>query len=141
MATGVSSAHPPYKKIIDGDLSDYISTDYRPEMVHDDVFQFRKPGEIKVAHLDAWLTLIQARQEQFLRRETDQIFRFSSIKGEGPVPKPALYNTDFMRNYALEHGPMYSLTPSQLANMPAEPVGGEQSPTTQPTPTEDSVSD
>ena len=133
MATGIPSAHPPYKKIIDGNLSDYISTDYRPEMVHGDVFQFRKPGEIKVAHLDAWLSLIQGRQERFLRREIDQIFRFASVGGEEPVPRSALYNTDFMRNYALEHGPLYSLTPSQVANTAAEPANEVQMSATQPT--------
>ena len=133
MATGIPSAHPPYKKIIDGNLSDYISCEYRPEMVHGDLFQFRKPGEIKVAHLDTWLSLIQGRQDRFLRREVDQIFRFASIKGEGPVPKPALYNPEFMRNYALEHGPLYSLTPSQSVSTPAERTGEERASATRPT--------
>lgn len=107
MATGITSAHPPYKKIIDGNLSDYISSVYRPSMVQDEPFAFRKPGEIKVAHLDAWLRLLQDRQDRFLRRELDDIFRFAFVKA-GPVPKPGIYNPQFMKSYALEHGPIYS---------------------------------
>ena len=55
MATGIPSAHPPYKMMIDGDLSEYISPEYRPAMVQDEEFAFRQPGEIQVAHLDACL--------------------------------------------------------------------------------------
>ena len=106
MATGIPSAHPPYKKIMDGDISDYISVDYRPVTVHDEPFAFRKPGEIKVAHLDAWLSLIQQRQNKYLRRETDDIFRFSFVRA-GPIPKAAIYEPRFMKTYALEHGPIY----------------------------------
>ena len=106
MATGIPSAHPPYKMMIDGNLSDYITAEYRPVMVQDEQFVFRKPGEIKVAHLDAWLHLLQQRQDRFLRRELDDIFRFAAVKG-GLIPKPALYGSQFMKSYALEHGPIY----------------------------------
>ena len=107
MATGIPSAHPPYKTMIDGNLSEYITAEYRPVMVQDEQFVFRKPGEIKVAHLDAWLRLLQDRQDRFLRRELDDIFRFAFVKA-GPVPKPGVYNPQFMKSYALEHGPIYS---------------------------------
>lgn len=76
-------------------------------MVQGELFAFRKPGEIKVAHLDAWLHLIQDRQDRFLRRELDDIFRFAFVKA-GPVPKPGIYDLRFMKSYALEHGPIYS---------------------------------
>ena len=122
MATGIPSAHPPYKKIMEGDISDYISVDYRPDTVHDEPFTFRKPGEIKVAHLDAWLSLIQHRQNQYLRREADDIFRFSFVRA-GSIPKAAIYEPRFMKSYALEHGPIYKPTlPSQI-NLTTGAVG------------------
>ena len=114
MATGITSAHPPYKRIIDGNLSDYIAPVYRPSTVQGEPFAFRKPGEIKVAHLDAWLHLLQDRQDRFLRRELDDIFRFAFVKA-GPVPKPGIYNLQFMKSYALEHGPIYSSSMSSSA--------------------------
>ena len=130
MATGIPSARPPYKKIIDGNICDYITADYLPGMVQDEVFLFRKPGEIKVAHLDAWLNLLQARQERFLRREVDQIFRYARISVEGTILKPARYNQDFMKSYALEHGPLYnpaaSHTTSQPTNTVSDAVDGTQ---------------
>ena len=105
MATGIPSAHPPYKMMIDGNLSDYITAEYRPVMVQDEQFVFRKPGEIKVAHLDAWLSLIQHRQNRYLCREVDDIFRFSFVRA-GSIPKAAIYEPRFMKSYALEHGPI-----------------------------------
>ena len=122
MATGIPSARPPYKKIIDGNISDYITADYLPGMVQDEVFLFRKPGDIKVAHLDAWLNLLQARQERFLRREVDQIFRYARILVEGAILKPTRYNQDFMKNYALEHGPLYSPTATHTTSQPGNTV-------------------
>ena len=100
--------------MIDGNISDYICSDHIPKMVHDEPFALRKPGDMKIAHLDAWLNLLRDRQEKYLRREVDEIFRFACTKA-GPIPKPAIYDTDFMKAYALEHGPMYELSPSQSA--------------------------
>lgn len=123
MATGIPSAHPPYKKIMEGDISDYISVDYRPDTVQGEPFAFRKPGEIKVAHLDAWLSLIQHRQNRYLCREVDDIFRFSFVRA-GSIPKAAIYEPRFMKSYALEHGPIYkpNTLPSQI-NLTSETVG------------------
>ena len=114
MATGVPSAHPPYKRMMDGNISDYICSDHVPKTAHDEPFALRKPGDMKVAHLDAWLNLLKERQEKYLRREVDQILRFVCTKAE-PIPKPAIYDPDFMRAYALEHGPMYEPSPLQSA--------------------------
>ena len=91
---------------MDGNISDYICSDHVPKTVHDEPFVLRKPGDMKVVHLDAWLNLLRDRQEKYLRREVDQILRFVCTKAE-PILKPAIYDPDFMRAYALEHGPMY----------------------------------
>ena len=122
MATGIPSTHPPYKKIMESNISDYISVDYRPVTVHGEPFAFRKPGEIKVAHLDAWLNLIQHRQDKYLRREVDDIFRFSFTRA-GSVPKAAIYEPHFMKSYALEHGPIYKPIAPAPINPTAEMVG------------------
>ena len=129
MATGVPSAHPPYKRMIDGDISDYICSDHVPKTVHDELFVLRKPGDMKVAHLDAWLSLLKDRQEKYLRREVDEILRFTCTKAE-PILKPAIYDPDFMRAYALEHGPMYEPRPApptvNLVNSASESQGSHE---------------
>lgn len=121
MATGIPSAHPPYKRMMDRPIADYIYPDHVPKIVGDEPFVLRKPGDMKVAHLDAWLNLLKDRQEKYLRREVDQIFRFVCTKAE-PIPKPAVYDPDFMKAYALEHGPMYEPSSSQSAAPAPNPV-------------------
>ena len=130
MATGLPSAHPPYKRMIDGDISDYICSECVPSTVHDEPFVLRKPGDMKITHLDAWLTLLRDRQEKYLRREVDHIFRFVCTKAR-PVLKPAVYDPDFMKAYALEHGPMYEANSSQAITQtvtvnPANPANESQ---------------
>ena len=112
---------------MDGDISDYICSECVPSTVHDEPFMLRKPGDMKITHLDAWLTLLRDRQEKYLRREVDHIFRFVCTKAK-PVLKPAVYDPDFMKAYALEHGPMYEANSSQLITPTVNPVNPVDAP-------------
>ena len=100
--------------------------------MQEELFQFHKPGEMKVTHLNAWLNLIQSRQDQFLRHEVDHIFHFASINAEGLVSKPAQYDADFIRKYALEHGPKYRPLPSHVSSSSPQLASDLQIHTPQP---------